>query len=798
MALKDPTAAGRAYSVSEQDLLSALDFSPHAFLQPTPSLHAAALGLAKRYLDPLAASTKISQTQRQQINRRKRKRGDYHAGASWRPLQLTHIHLDGLKMDQIWGQARLILDAATSELQTSLSTHPESQETRSLSKDLVSDSTSNKKSVRFLESPEDALIVSSSYASELNGEDDMPELGRSLDDSKQPSLDGEAAEEGHVVSDDDEDISDGEGAGEEEDLDQVSESEESKGVFHPDKHGLNDGFFSIDDFNRQSEFLVQQDARGENNGAVSDEEDVDWDADPLAVASLHRVDGMPKSKFLEEFEGEEDGPTFGNVDLNAPDISDDDDDSASGAQLDDIGAMNNTNDIKYADFFAPPPTKASKASRRRALPKTQPPPQHTTEDDVQRTISAVRRDIFEDDITPDEGDAASDANNGLSSHQRRQVALTAEIRRLEAASVAKRDWTLSGEARAADRPINSLLEEDLDFERAGKPIPVITQEVSEDIEALIKRRIIAREFDEVIRRRPTNLVTGNGDVRRGRFQLDDSKPQQSLAEVYEAEHLKTTDPEGYTDKRDEKLKQEYAKIEQLWKDISVKLDALSSWHYKPKPPSASINVVADVPTISMEDARPAASGEVGTESMLAPQEIYKPGEGKRNNEEVLKKGSRLPVGREEMTRDEKVRRRRREKERIRKAGGLAPAKDSEGRRKKAEENKGLIGDLKKGGVGVIGKKGEIRDVEGRRVRLQAVIHRQDGWFSEGSSNAFSYHHEHTIYGLFTSWPIREMIFRIRISYKNTPSLSHAPLVSLTSNNLLNLRIMSLSALLLFL
>lgn len=729
-ALTHPEVAGTP-PASEQILLSTLESAPHTFLQPTPTLRAASLAFAKRYLDPLAISTSVAQVQRQQVNRRKRKRGHYDADASRKPLQLTQVYLEGLKVEQIWEQARRILDATRSELERSLPNKSQTQETTSLPKGLAGDPTSNRKSVEFQEFDEYGSEVGISNPDELNGEDDMPlgESDVSLDDSNQPPLDGEAAESGHVLDDGDEDMLDGEGVGEEDDSNELSESdEESKEIFHPDKNGLNDGFFSIDDFNRQSEFLEQQDAHGENDGAASDEEDVDWDVDPLALTSPHKVGRMLEDGTMEGSEDEEKGPTFGNVDLNTSDISDEDDNSANEAQVDDNGAMNNTNDIKYADFFAPPPSKASNLSRRRALPKTQPPTPHATEDDVQRTISAVRRDIFEDDLTPDEDEAPSDANDRRSSHQRRQAALRAEIRRLEAASVAKRDWTLSGEARAADRPINSLLEEDLDFERAGKPIPVITQEVSEDIEALIKRRILAREFDEVIRRRPGNLATGNGDVRRGRFELDDTKPTQSLAEMYEAEHLKTVDPEGYTDKRDEKLKREHAKIEQMWKDVSAKLDALSSWHYKPKPPSASINVVADVPTISIEDARPAAGGEVGGESMLAPQEVYKPGEGKGSKEEVLKKGSGLPIGREEMTRDEKVRRRRREKERIRKAGGLAPAKGLEGRGEKEQEKRGVIGDLKKGGVRVIGKKGEIRDVEGKAVQGQVAVGKGGGGY----------------------------------------------------------------------
>ena len=714
----DHPAAAETHPAAEQVLLSTLETSSHIFLQPTPSLHAASLVFAKRYLDSLATSTSRAQVQQQQANRRKRKRADYD-DASRKPLQLTQLYLEGFKIEQIWEQARRILDATKSELERSLPRTSRIQEPPSVPEELAENRTNNRKTVKFLDVDEDGFEVGSSDPDELDDADNMSagDLEGSLNDANQLQLDGQAA----FVDDDHEDMFDGEGVGKEGYSDELSESDEvAKEVFHPDKNGLNDGFFSIDDFNRHSEFLEQQDARGENGDAASDEEDVDWDVDPLAVTSSRKIGRMLEDEAMEESE-EEDGPTFGNVDSNASNVSDGDAHSANQDHLDDIGAISNTNDIRYADFFAPPPIRTSKLSRRRALPKTQPPPQHGTEDDVQRTISAVRRDIFEDDLTPDEDEAPSDANDRRSSHQRRQAALTAEIRRLEAASVAKRDWTLSGEVRAADRPINSLLEEDLDFERAGKPIPIITQEVSEDIEALIKRRIIAREFDEIIRRRPGNLATGSGDVRRGRFELDDTKPQQSLAEMYEAEHLKTVDPEGYTDKRDEKLKREHAKIEQMWKDVSAKLDALSSWHYKPKPPSASINVVADVPTVTIEDARPAAGGEVGGESMLAPQEVYKPGEGKISKEEVLKKDSGQPIRREEMTRDEKVRRRRREKERIRKAGGLAPAKASEGRGKKAEEKRGVIGDLKKGGVRVIGKKGEIRDVEGKAVRGQGAV-----------------------------------------------------------------------------
>jgi U3 small nucleolar RNA-associated protein MPP10 len=74
----------------------------------------------------------------------------------------------------------------------------------------------------------------------------------------------------------------------------------------------------------------------------------------------------------DDAEGEdEDGPTFSNADLNA--LSSDDEED-----IEDLGAMNNTNDINYDDFFAPPPRKATKSTRKRALPKPSPPHSQTS------------------------------------------------------------------------------------------------------------------------------------------------------------------------------------------------------------------------------------------------------------------------------------------------------------------------------------------------------------------------------------------------------------------------------------
>lgn len=726
MALDQPPIV--AHFETSGSLLEALSTSAHSFLQPSSTLHASAIYAAKRLLDPLAFDVTQTQAERKKENRRKRKRAEIESDRPGQVLQLREVYTDGFEVAQIWEQARRVLDAASSEVERDL-------QNNSLLKADVSSGLARAETgaedVRMVQFDADGFEVVS---------DEDPVLA----DEISKEIEGHDSEsETHDDAYYEEDIDDLE-----DDLDGSSDSKAQ--TFQPDPHGLNDGFFSIDDFNRQSQFLEQKDTRGEGDNP-SDEDEFDWDADLLTMSL-----GRPKpGKNQDETEDhdvdmdDEGGATFGNADLNAP-FSDDEDEEGveDGDPEDGMEGLDNTNDIRYADFFEPPPKKLSKTKRMRALPKTQPPPISTTngleadiENDIERAISDVRRDLLESE-DEDEDDEVSDASNSdsenstskrpskqaagatrLSTHEKQRATIAAEIRRLEAANVSKRDWTLSGEARAADRPVNSLIEEDLEFERAGKPVPVITAEVSEEIESLVKRRILAREFDEVIRRRP-QAVSSATDARRGRsaIELDDAKPPQGLAEVYEQEHLRQTDP-AYMDKRSAAEKKEHEKIIRLMKEAFRDLDLLTNNHLKPKKPEIEIQAVSDKPTISMEDARPGAGADgIGEESMLAPQEIYRPGEGARNGSGELTRKSGAAVSKEEMSREEKLRRRRREKERGKKAKANLTAKQAQqqiqkddkpggtGTKEKAQEKRDIISELKRGGVQVIGKKGNLEDL----------------------------------------------------------------------------------------
>lgn len=697
----------------------------HGFLQPSASLPNASLQLAKVTLDAYAGQLSDEQQQRQREANKKRKRASQLHGPV-EVLKVRKLHVDGFESGQVWQQAKRII---TSTLHDAEQVLQELQDGNEVQIDGVKETTGPSElggsDADDISNPSDEDSTGEfDEEGEEEGEgitdagsDDEPDDMESLEDDVERAMRDE-------VSDGEEDLDGDEGEDEDEDEDEPE-------PFIEDPNGLNDGFFSIDEFNKQTQLWEDADARGDPNvDQGSEDEELDWHADlpsikqqaskikPKRSKSKQRGDDEDdemQSNFGdgEEDENDEGGATFGDMDLDAPEGDsevEDEEDAEDNAE------DNNANDILYKDFFAPPRRKGTKQSRPRK--PTTAERGGPAEEEVERAMADVRRDLFEDESEREDSEGAlSDASAGnpksrRSAHERRQAKLAEEIRKLEAANVAKKDWTMSGEARAIERPMNSLLEEDLDFEHAGKPVAVITPEVNESIEDLIKRRILAREFDEVVRRRP-DAAEFSSNTRRGLVNVEDTKSKQGLAEIYEEEHIKNANPDSYVSKSDEKLRKEEKEIEQIWKEISSKLDALSSWHYRPKAPAPTLTIVPDVATISMEDAQPTtAQGVGGGDNTLAPQEIYKAGKENAEKGEVVTK-SGLPVAKQEMSREDKARRRRREKERTRKAGGADSKKPQSA---KAQQRKETLADLRKGGVRVINKKGEVVDVDGNKAK----------------------------------------------------------------------------------
>ncbi|KAI1126354.1 Mpp10 protein-domain-containing protein [Nemania abortiva] len=691
----------------------------HDFLQPSASLPNASLQLAKSTLDAYASQLSDEQQQRQKEANKKRKRVDQSHGPIG-VLKVRKLHVDGFESGQVWQQAKRIITSTLQDAEQILRELGDCKEIQINGIDELTDfpELDGNDSSHVSDSSDESSIGESGEEEEEEGEEE-----EGLEDE---ASDGEPADGFDLLEDDVEG-----GISEEEDDD----TDEPEPLIE-DPNGLNDGFFSIDEFNKQTQMWEDADARADPDvDQGSEDEELDWHADPYSIkpgtsknrskkpkklknSGNHEDDEMQSSFGDEDGDDDEGGATFGDVDLDAPEGDSEIEDEGDAKDDADEG---NANDVFYKDFFAPPRRKGAKPGRSRKLTTTERG--IPAEEEVERAMADVRRDLFEDESEhEDSDDVLSDASAGnpksrRSMHERRQAKLAEEIRRLEAANVAKKDWTMSGEARAIERPMNSLLEEDLDFEHAGKPIPVITPDVNESIEDLIKRRILAREFDEVIRRRP-DAAEFSSNTRRGLANVEDTKSKQGLAEIYEEEHVKNANPDSYVSKSDEKLRKEEKEIEQMWKEVSSKLDALSSWSYRPKPVAPTLTIVPDVATISMEDAQPTtAQGVGGGDHTLAPQEVYKAGKENAEKGEIVTK-SGLPVAKQEMTREDKTRKRRREKERIRKAGGLDSKKPQS---VKAQQRKETLGDLRKGGVKVINKKGEVVDIDGNKAKATKAV-----------------------------------------------------------------------------
>lgn len=166
----------------------------------------------------------------------------------------------------------------------------------------------------------------------------------------------------------------------------------------------------------------------------------------------------------------------------------------------------------------------------------------------------------------------------LSRHERRQRALQSHISSLEAENVGKKDWVLSGEARARDRPLNSLLEQDLEFDHTGKAKPTVTTESVASLEERIRQRILDQDFDDVERKLPLDPNT----LAPAKLMDVSSEPGggQTLAQAFEQQYQSAA---GQGQDVDEPTRKKHQEISDLFDGICTKLDALSNARYTPKP-----------------------------------------------------------------------------------------------------------------------------------------------------------------------------------------------------------------------
>lgn len=548
--------------------------------------------------------------------------------AIWDPTPLTSLFIDGMDEDQLWAQLDLRTKPICDMLENVLEGEPAEED---FSEDGEQD-----------ERLRDALAAL--------GEDTEANMDQFFDDleSDDSSLSENFAEESGDETE--ESIGGGEEDFNKEGVmtlrgpssDEESEDESlnsRRRPAHPKqgKSVVDDGFFDLSAFNAETE---QAEARSASKGRLADEDDSDDDASvdlftPIAqglnfeeddlendpgeafygdffeppLKSVSRVKKVPLQakisngsggvRFHEEVRVRTIKPSGKKKSLYEDDEDDEDEDDEFPAS--------NTLDVEMAE----------NDDMELDLEDLEDDSQDSDEEPRDDTRNSGHRETIErlkDDLFAEEDDALLE---DLTAHEQRMAALRQEIAELESENVAKKSWTLMGEAGSRARPQNSLLEEDLEFDRVMKAVPVITEEIVQSLEETIKARIIENRFDDVVRLRP---LEDKPFLPSRLLELQDTKSTQSLAQIYENDYIASAGDQA-ADDRDGKLKKEHDAIEALWEKICGKLDALCNAHFTPKQPKAVISTISNVSTTTLESALPTTKSAA---TMLAPEEVFLP------------------------------------------------------------------------------------------------------------------------------------------------------------------------------
>ncbi|XP_072051393.1 U3 small nucleolar ribonucleoprotein protein MPP10-like isoform X2 [Amphiura filiformis] len=400
----------------------------------------------------------------------------------------------------------------------------------------------------------------------------------------------------------------------------LSSSSSSKGANKSNMRTsvVDDRFFKLSEM---EQFLELEDAREERRRQEEDgkgrrdEDESDQDGED--------DDDDESVDYFQELPSDED------EELDEEEDEDDDDD--------DNQEYKNPKEMLYSDFWIQDPEDSSKSAtkeksvRFEGMKSDDEEEMEDEEEDADEDhgdnegSEAARKalmGLLGDSDGSDEGEDARDIfggggqNDNKSAFEKRQERLKEKIQQLEEVNLATKPWQLSGEVTSGKRPANSLLEEDLDFDATAKAGVEITEETTKSIEDIIRQRILDAAYDDVERK-----VKPKEDMFefKKRVTLDQEKSKLSLAEIYEKEYIKQTQGE-----KEEKQDPAHVEIKTMMDSLFLKLDALSNFHYTPKPAIPEVKIVSNLPSITMEEVAPVTATDA---TLLAPEEVQEKTQG---------------------------------------------------------------------------------------------------------------------------------------------------------------------------
>ncbi|NWI77085.1 MPP10 protein, partial [Dryoscopus gambensis] len=268
-----------------------------------------------------------------------------------------------------------------------------------------------------------------------------------------------------------------------------------------------------------------------------------------------------------------------------------------------------------------------------------------------------------EDVTEVQLEKGIDPSEIKSSFEKRQEKMSKKIKSLEEALLEEKPWQLKGEVTGHKRPENSLLEETVLFDHAVRMAPVITEETTFQLEDIIKQRILDEAWDDVV---PKEKPKEEAFEYKKRITLDHEKSKLSLAEIYEQEYMKL-----HQQKTEEEENPEHKEIQEMMDSLFQKLDALCNFHFTPKPPVPEVKIVSNLPAISMEEVAPVA---VSDAALLAPEEIKE----KNKAGDVKTDAEKTPTDKKRELRRKKLRKRMRRREKEKRQKLLEKMKPEQG------------------------------------------------------------------------------------------------------------------------
>lgn len=167
------------------------------------------------------------------------------------------------------------------------------------------------------------------------------------------------------------------------------------------------------------------------------------------------------------------------------------------------------------------------------------------------------------------------------------------ISNLEERLIGEKDWTMKGEITGKYRPVNSLLENNLDFKVTKRPPPIPSVEWSNKIENLIRIRVSNDLYDD------PKMSTMKEEKKSNNLndQLIFEKSNKGLAELYEEDWYK----ENQNESLKEVKSQEKQEIEGMIEELFDMFGKLTSNQFVGERVKTEMNLVKDVESIEVKD-----------------------------------------------------------------------------------------------------------------------------------------------------------------------------------------------------